>query len=153
MASDGSLGGVGGRLYVRPATHAGGPSGPAGSVPYGARLRLKDDFNIDAYAPSARVILNTFARYGIVLADGGSVALTAESDLFTTTKWTDLGIDAHIFNQGSDPPKVEIDDFDVIDTGPRIGETWDCVRTTVTPWLFADDFESGDESGWSSSVP
>lgn len=153
MASDAGLGGVGGRLYVRPATHAGGPSGPAGSVPYGARLRLKDDFDIDAYAPSARVILHTFSRYGIVLADGGSVALTAESDHFTTTKWADLGIDAHVFNQSSGPPKVEIDDFEVIDTGPRIGETWDCVRTTVTPWLFADDFESGNLSGWSSSVP
>ncbi len=153
MASDDGLGGVDGRLYVRPATHAGGPSGPAASVPYGARLRLKSSFDIDAYAPSARVILNTFVRYGIVLADGGSVALTAESDLYTTTKWTDLGIDAHVFNQSSGPPKVEIDDFDVIDTGPRIAETYDCVRSVVEPWLFADDFESGDFSGWSLSAP
>lgn len=32
MASDISLGGVGGRLYVRPASHAGGYSGPVGST-------------------------------------------------------------------------------------------------------------------------
>jgi serine/threonine-protein kinase len=40
MANDASLGGVGGRLYVRPASHAGGPSGPTASVPYGVRMRL-----------------------------------------------------------------------------------------------------------------
>ena len=149
MANDGSLGGVSGRLYVRPASHAGGPSGPVDAVPYGARLRLRTGFDIDAYPPPARVILNTFARYGIVLADGGTVALTAESDLYTTTKWADLGIDSRIFDSTSGAPKVFIDDFDVIDTGPRIAETYDCVRTTVEPWLFADGFESGDTSAWS----
>ena len=76
---DPALGGVGGRLYVRPASHAGAPSGPRESVPYGARLRLRADFPLDGYNPAARVILNTFKRYGIVLSDGGNVALTAES--------------------------------------------------------------------------
>ena len=153
MASDGSLGGVGGRLYVRPASHAGGPSGPTGSVPYGARLRLRDDFNVAAYPPAVRVILHTFMRYGILLADGGTVALTAESDHYTTTKWADLGIGSRVFDQTVGAPTVLIDDFDVIDTGPRIAETWDCVRSVVTPYLFADGFESGNTSGWGSAVP
>jgi serine/threonine-protein kinase len=149
MASDHSLpGAVSGRLYVRPASHAGGPSGPTASVPYGARLRLKDTFAINAYPPPARVVLNTFARYGIVLADGGSVALTAESDLFTDTSWDDLGFGPHTFAQSSGPPQVTVEDFEVIDTGSRIAETYDCVRTTVDPWLFADGFESGDTSAW-----
>lgn len=154
MASDHTLpGAVSGRLYVRPATHAGGPSGPTASVPYGARLRLKSTFDIAAYPPPARVVLNTFARYGIVLADGGSVALTAESDLFTTETWSNLGIGPHTFAQSSGPPPVTVDDFEVIDTGPRIAETYDCVRTTVEPWLFADGFESGDTVAWSSAIP
>ncbi|MEO1370439.1 MAG: hypothetical protein AAFX50_24930, partial [Acidobacteriota bacterium] len=51
MATDPSLGGVAGRLYVRPASHAGGPSGPAGTVPYGARLRLRADFPPTGYSP------------------------------------------------------------------------------------------------------
>ena len=152
MASDGSLGGVSGRLYVRPASHAGGPSGPTGSVPYGARLRLHDDFDVAAYPPPARVILHTFQRYGIVLADGGTVALTAESDRYTTTKWVDLGIGANLFYQSSGPPKLFVDDFDVIDTGPRIAETYDCVRSVVDPWLFVDGFETGDLSEWNSVV-
>jgi len=152
MANDPGLGGSSGRLYVRPASHAGGPSGPVGSVPYGARLRLRPTFPVDEYPPPARVILNTFARYGIVLADGGTVALTAESDFYTTTKWSDLGIDSRIFDLTPGATDVTIDFFDVIDTGPRIAETYDCVRTVVEPWLFADGFESGDTSEWDAAV-
>jgi len=153
MANDPLLGGSSGRLYVRPASHAGGPSGPAASVPYGARLRLRPDFPVDEYPPAARVILNTFARYGIVLADGGTVALTAESDLYTTTKWADLGIDSRIFDQTPGATDVAIGHFEVIDTGPRIAETYDCVRAVVEPGLFADGFESGDYSSWSLTYP
>ncbi len=153
MANDPGLGGSDGKLYVRPASHAGGPSGPVGSVPYGARLRLRSDFPVAEYPPAARVILNTFARYGIVLADGGTVALTAESDLFTTTSWADLGIGSRVFDQTPGATDVTINDFAVIDTGARIAETYDCVRTVIDPGLFADGFESGDVSGWSSTEP
>lgn len=153
MATDPSLGGEDGKLYVRPGTHAGGPSGPVGSVPYGARLRMRSDFPLTGYSPAARVILNTFKRYGIVLADGGSVALTAESDLYTTTSWTDLGIDSRLFDLTPGAAKVFITDFQVIDTGARIAETYECDRTTVFPAVFVDGFESGDVSAWSSAVP
>lgn len=142
MATDGSLGGVGGRLYVRPASHAGSPSGPSSSIPYGARLRMNANFPLTGYTPAAKVILNTFKRYGIVLADGGIITLTAESDLFTTTKWTDLGIDPHVFDPDAGAQKVSVTDFEVIDTGPRIGETWDCVRTVLPPTVFKNGFEN-----------
>ena len=145
MASDASLGGSSGRLYVRPATHAGGPSGPAASVPYGARLRLRADFNLAGYPPAARVILRTMQRYGMVLADGGNVALTFESDRHTTAKWDDLDIGPHIFWNGTagDLTPVKVSDFAVIDTGARIPETYDCARTPIEPGqsLFADGFE------------
>ena len=123
MASD-----AGTRLYVRPASHAGGPSGPEASVPYGSRLRLRADFPVNLYSPSAQVILRTMQRYGIVLADGGTVALTAESDLFTTHSWDELGIDSRTFDQDVPSAPVRVQDFAVIDTGPRIIETYDCVR-------------------------
>ena len=141
MASDESLGGVAGRLYVRPASHAGGPSGPVNSVPYGARLRLRPDFPLDGYSPAARVILNTFKRFGIVLADGGTIALTAESDLFTETSWAELGVNSRIFDLTPGAQDVDIADFEVIDTGPRIAETYECVRI-VLPMSFEDGFES-----------
>ncbi|MSQ98989.1 MAG: hypothetical protein EXR85_06830 [Xanthomonadales bacterium] len=143
MASDGSLGGVGGRLYVRPASHAGSPSGPSTTIPYGARLRMNANFPLTGYNPAARVLLNTFKRYGIVLADGGNITLTAESDLFTTTKWADLDIDSRVFDLTVGAQKVNVTDFAVIDTGPRIGETWDCVRAAAPPpGLFKDGFEN-----------
>lgn len=151
MATDPSLGGVEGRLYVRPASHAGGPSGPIGSVPYGARLRMRADFPLTGYSPAARVILNTLKRYGMVLADGGNIALTAESDLYTTTTWDELGINSRVFDLTAGAAQVLSTDFEVLDTGPRIGETYECERTTIPLTLFADGFESGDTSAWSSS--
>lgn len=129
MASDASLGGVAGRLYVRPASHAGGPSGPVASVPYGARLRLRADFPMTNYSPAAQVILRTLQRYGMVLADGGTVALTAESDRFTTTTWASLGLGSRVFDQTPGAQKVLASDFQVLDTGARIAETYQCVRS------------------------
>lgn len=153
MANDPSLGGVGGRLYVRPGSHAGSPSGPVDSVPYGARLRLRSDFPLTNYSPAARVLLNTFKRFGIVLSDGGTVALTAESDLYTTTKWLDLGIGPRVFDQTAGATLVSISDFVVLDTGPRIAETWDCVRVTPQSALYVDGFASGTHAFWSSVAP
>ncbi len=153
MANDPSLGGVDGRLYVRPATHAGGPSGPVGSVPYGVRLRLKSSFDDTGYSTAAKVILNTMKRYGIVLSDGGNVALTAESDLYTDTSWADLGFGPHVFWDTDGASAVEVTDFEVIDTGERIGETYNCVPNNVQAPVFVDLFETGGLERWSTSVP
>lgn len=145
MASDASLGSSDGKLYVRPASHAGGPNGPADTVPYGVRLRLRADFDMAGYNAAARAILRTMQRYGLVLADGGNIALTFESDRFTDTSWDDLGITPQIFWNGSagNRTPLAVGDFDVIDTGPRIAETYDCVRSSVVPGagMFADGFE------------
>ncbi|HET9031791.1 MAG TPA: hypothetical protein VFN25_02685 [Dokdonella sp.] len=144
MATDNSLGGIGGRLYVRPASHAGGPSGPSSSVPYGVRMRLKSNFNMSGYSSAAQVILRTMQRYGIVLADGGNIALTFETDRYTTAKWNTLGITAHTFWNGANgSTPVLVNHFEIIDSGPRIGETWNCVRSTVivSDLIFTDGFE------------
>ena len=142
MATDASLGGVAGRLYVRPASHAGGPSGPIGSVPYGVRMRLRSDFPLAGYNPAAQVILRTMQRFGLVLADGGTVALTAESDRFTDHSWAELGIGSRVFDQTAGAQDVLASDFEIIDTGPRIGETYQCVRSQPSfDALFEDGFE------------
>ncbi len=147
MATDASLGGVAGRLYVRPASHAGGPSGPITTVPYGVRMRLRADFPLAGYNAAARAILRTMQRYGIVLADGGNIALTFASDRHSEVSWTSLGIGPHVFWNGSagNRTPVQVGDFRIIDTGARIGETYDCVRSSVEPGtrVFADGFEPG----------
>jgi serine/threonine-protein kinase len=135
-------GGGGTPVYVRPASHAGGPTGPSTTVPYGSRLRLRASFPLAGYNPAARVILNTMKRYGIVLADGGNIALTAESDRYTTTTWASLGIDSRVFDLTPGATDVTAADFEVIDTSAVIVETYDCVRTAPpTDVTFADGFE------------
>lgn len=123
--------------YVHPATHFGGPSGPASTVPYGARLRLRPDFPMAGYDPAARVILRTMQHYGLVVADGGNIALTAANDRYSVAKWGDLGIDSHTFYESGQP--VEVTDFDVIDTGPRLHND-DCQRTAAD-FLMINGFE------------
>jgi hypothetical protein len=41
--------------------------------------------------------------------------------------------------------------FEIVDTGARIAETYECVRTEITQ-IFSDGFESGDLAAW-SGVP
>ena len=120
-------------VYVRPASHSGGPSGPEGTLPYGSRLRLKADFPVSLYPPGAQVVLRTMQRHGIVLSDGGNIALTAESDHYTTHRWSDVGITPQTFYQAVPSRIVRAEDFEVLDTGPRIVETWECVRVADVP--------------------
>lgn len=131
------------RVYVRPATHAGGPDGPTGAIPYGSRLRLKSNFDMTGYSPAARVVLRTMQKYGIVLADGGRIALTAQADTFTSSKWSDAGIqiESREFDQTPGAVDVNLNYFDVLDTGPQILETYECVRNDVVSALFVDGFE------------
>jgi len=109
-------------VYVHPASHAGGPSGGSNLPPYGVRFRLRADFPMGAYSANERVILHAIQKYGMLLSDGGNIALTAASDTYTTHKWADLGIDSHsLFG-------VAVTDMEVVDLGPTIPLTYDCVR-------------------------
>ncbi len=111
------------RAYVRPATHAGAPSGPADAPPYGSRFRLRANYPVDSLAsPGARVVARALQKYGMILSDGGTIALTAADDAFTTNKWSETSFDSH--SLGALTPS----DFEVVDTGPVIPLTYDCVR-------------------------
>ncbi len=110
-------------LYTRPGTHAGGPNGPAPAPVYGGRWRLKSSFDVDSLpSEGARVVARAMQQYGMALSDGGNIALTAQSDRFTTEKWNGL-LDAY------DLSSIQPTDFEVLDTGPDITLTYDCVRT------------------------
>jgi serine/threonine-protein kinase len=61
-------------------------------------------------------------KYGMYHADGGQIALTAQSDRHTAHKWAGL-LGPH------DLAALEIDDFEVIDHGAPVSLTGDCVRT------------------------
>ena len=115
------------REFVRPATHAGGPtSTDTYAIPYGSRLRLRADFDVNAFTANqaVRVILRTMKKYGMLLADGGTIPLTAEADTYTTHKWDEsaISMDSHSMYG------IEASDFEVVQTGDPIPLTYDCVR-------------------------
>jgi serine/threonine-protein kinase len=111
-------------VYVHPATHAGAPSGQ-GLPPYGARLRLRANYPLSTLPDEGtRTIARALQKYGMLLADGGIIALTAADDRFTTAKW------ATVLPSGSTGlAAIKVTDFEMIDAGSRIPLTYECVRT------------------------
>ncbi len=110
-------------VYVHPATHStGATAGPASAPPYGARLRLRSDYPVDTLpSDGARVVARAMQTYGMFLADGGNIALTAQSDRFTTAKWEDL--------LGTrDLTDLQVSDFEMVEAGERFIYTGNCVR-------------------------
>ncbi|PID38856.1 MAG: hypothetical protein CSA65_08405 [Proteobacteria bacterium] len=109
--------------YVHPATHStSAASGGANSLPYGARLRLKASFDISKLSAGAQVVAKAMKTYGMFLADGGSIALTAQSDRFTTAKWSGL-LGSH------DLSSLKITDFEVVKYESSIvNYSFNCVR-------------------------
>jgi hypothetical protein len=110
------------RAFVHPASHAGAPSGPDTTVPYGARLRLRADYPVAGLTAGAQVVARALQKYGMILADGGNVALTARDDRFTTHKWSEVSFDSHSLQA------IVAADFEVVDFGAVIPLTYDCVR-------------------------
>ncbi len=111
------------RTYVHPGTHAtGAASGGATAPPYGALFRLRADFPLGSLPnEAARVVARGLQRYGMFLADGGTIALTAQSDSRTTAKWDGL-LDTR------DLQSIRVSDFEMIEGGERFTFTGDCVR-------------------------
>ncbi|MBL8627645.1 MAG: hypothetical protein JNK64_40545 [Myxococcales bacterium] len=110
------------RGYVRPATHGTNTTGDANAPYYGVHLRLRADYPLDTLpTEGARVVARALQRYGMYHADGGNIALTAQSDRYTTAKWDGL-------LEPRDLSALQVEDFDVIDHGAPIDLTFDCVR-------------------------
>ncbi len=116
------------QVYVQPATHSTGATrGPIAAPPYGARLRLRSDFDMSVFddSPAATIVARALQRYGMFLADGGRVTFTAESDRFTEASWDDVGMSVH------DLRGLEWTDFEVVDGGTRYSWIGDCRRVPI----------------------
>jgi hypothetical protein len=115
------------RMYVPPATHATGATrGGEHAPPYGVRFRLKPGKEADL-PDGARVIARAMQKYGMFLSDGGNITLTAASDMFSSVKWADVGVEAYSLQS------LQVEDFDVVDMGEPIFWTGDCVRSSPPP--------------------
>jgi serine/threonine-protein kinase len=108
--------------FVRPATHATDTNGLAGSPYYGVHLRLRADYPIDSLpSEGAKVVARALQTYGMFHADGGDIVLTAQSDRHSGASWSGLlGV--------QDLQALAVEDFEVIDHGPAITLTNDCMR-------------------------
>ena len=58
--------------YIYPARHKVSSSGGQYSLPFGARIRLKANFDISSYSSRNQIILRALKKYGLMLADIGS---------------------------------------------------------------------------------
>ncbi len=119
--------------YVHPATHGTHTSGPDGtgaasenSIPYGGRMRLKANYPVNTLPAAAQVVARAMQKYGILVSDGGQVAITAASDQFSTHKYDALGFDSHSLFP------LKATDFDVVEFEEPTDVTFDCQRTPIT---------------------
>ncbi|HVY08173.1 MAG TPA: hypothetical protein VHB46_19515 [Burkholderiales bacterium] len=111
------------QVYVHPATHAGGPTSTnADAPPYGVRFRLKASFDETPFNAHERVVLRAMKKYGMILSDGGNIALTFADDRLSANKWAALGIGSSSFSS------IAVGDFEVVDLGAEIALTFNCVR-------------------------
>ena len=108
-------------VYVDPASHIGGPTAPAPAPPTGARFRLRADYPVETLPnDGARAVAHALQAYGMILAEGGNIALTSRKDRGTVAKWAGL-------LGGLDLSALQVTDFEVVDGGTRFAQG-DCVR-------------------------
>ncbi|MGB2666256.1 MAG: malectin domain-containing carbohydrate-binding protein [Candidatus Acidiferrum sp.] len=69
------------RSFIWPAT--ANAYAPWGTIPYGARFRLRSSFDITKFSPAAQILLTQLKQYGIILTDGGIQWQIGTED----TKW------------------------------------------------------------------
>lgn len=60
------------RAYVAPARHWASRDDDPNLPPMGMRVRLRADFDLAGFPPSAKVVLAALQKYGMILADNGS---------------------------------------------------------------------------------
>ena len=110
-------------VYVHPASHAGAPSSNSPNAPPdGVRLRLKAGTSEASFNAGEKVIIHAMKTYGMLLSDGGNYPLTFADDRTTATKWADVGITGGSFGS------LSVTDFEVVDLGPDVVSTQNCVR-------------------------
>lgn len=114
-------------IYVHPATHLGGPNGPAAAPPYGARMRMKASVDISGLKPAAQVVAKALKKYGMILSDGGNLTFTGMADDYTAAKWSQVGLTAQ------DLKPMKWTDFEMVDGGQRFNwQNADCKHVPIT---------------------
>ncbi|HEX2619472.1 MAG TPA: S-layer homology domain-containing protein [Phototrophicaceae bacterium] len=105
--------------YIWPARHIAPHGSCTTPVPFGARFRLKSNYDIHGFSPQAQIILQAMKTYGIVNADNGS-------------PWYVSGAPNENWNNDI------LHELDVL-----VGNNFEAVDTSsLTPWVFKDVSDS-----------
>jgi hypothetical protein len=97
------------KAYVAPARHWASSSTNDSLPPMGMRVRLKAGFDIAGYPPQARVILQAFKTFGMIVADNGSDWFFSGT---SSPSWDD--------NQLNTLKQLKGRDFEVVQMGPLV---------------------------------
>jgi hypothetical protein len=97
------------RAYIAPAKHFASQSNDPHLPPMGMRVRLKANFDLSSFPPTARVILVALKKYGMIVADnGGNWFISGAPD----PRWNDDEIDTL--------KRVKGGDFEVVRMGEMV---------------------------------
>lgn len=124
--------------HIWPARHDAGDANSK-FPPMGARLRLKENFDISGFSPSVQVILQALKTYGMILADNGSGwYLSGEPN----ENWDNDTLVPEL----SDVPGTA---FEVVDTSVLMID-YDSGQAATWPpaSLFSDNFNDNDILDW-----
>ncbi len=124
-------------VHVWPARHDASDLTGAQYPPMGQRFRLRANYNLTGFSPAAQVILRALKTYGMILADNGS-------------SWYISGVPSESWDNDV---LHELDvvlgaDFEAVDVSSLMVDP-DSGETTL---FFADGFESGNATRWSTAV-
>jgi serine/threonine-protein kinase len=89
----------------------------------GARFRLKASYDLSQLTPAAQVVARAMQKYGMFLSDGGNMTLTAQNDVDTKAKYTDMDFGSH------DLQDLKVTDFEVLSLGTPVRLTDECKLT------------------------
>jgi serine/threonine-protein kinase len=89
----------------------------------GLRLRLKASFDVGSLpSQGAKIVAKALQTYGMLLADAGQDALTAEDDRYSSVKWAGLLGPQDLAN-------IRVSDFEAVDVGAiKVPSSMDCTR-------------------------
>jgi len=93
--------------FIAPATHQASSSTATASAPMGTRFRLKASYDISGFTPQAKILLQAFKTYGMIVADNGSNMFVQGTN---DSRWNND--DLHSIS------KVPASAFEVVNTGP-----------------------------------
>jgi serine/threonine-protein kinase len=137
------------QTWVAPATHSTGATKSTAGLPYGARLRLKSSFDASQVtSKGGKAVIAALQKYGMILADAGQDAFTAEADDFYAAE----GLSWNNVLGPTDLTSLKPSDFDVVDYDTSLVGTGDnCVRAPEPPTTGGSSSSSGSSSGGSTS--